>query len=127
VQKDPSKRPGYAWLAIRMVSRQVRQTVKIDAKSEETSQKALQLDDNVGLPWPSLGRWAYDWDWSWCGKRVSARDSIIVLATPVHGIYARYLEFHGRFEEHSRDQMLRTRPLDLVLIMDLGINPVSRQ
>src|SRR6266478_1162228 len=67
VQKDPSYGLGYAWLAntYGQLGDYVGPRKDFMLKSKETSQKALQLDDNVAVAHGALGwvRWAYDWDW----------------------------------------------------------------
>jgi len=134
VQKDPSNALGYAWLAntYGQLGRFVGDRKDLMPRSEETSQKALQLDDNVAVAHGALGwvRWAYDWDW--LGAESEFRRAIQLSPGHAlsHGIYARYLDSMGRFEEAIQEHQIAREldPLDLVLIMDLGDHfLVSRQ
>ena len=96
VQKDPSNALGYAWLAntYGQLGRFVGDRKDLMPRSEETSQKALQLDDNVAVAHGALGwvRWAYDWDW--LGAESEFRRAIQLSPGHAlsHGIYARYLD-----------------------------------
>jgi TolB-like protein/DNA-binding winged helix-turn-helix (wHTH) protein/Tfp pilus assembly protein PilF len=126
VQKDPSNALGYAWLAntYGQLGDYVGPRKDFMLKSKETSLKALQLDDKVAVAHGALGwvRWAYEWDWP--GAESEFRRAIQL--SPGHalsrGIYARYLDSMGRFEEAIREHRIAREldPLDLVLIYDLG-------
>jgi tetratricopeptide (TPR) repeat protein len=93
-------------------------------KSKETSQKALQLDDNVAVAHGALGwvRWAYDWDWPGAESEFKRAIQLSPSHALSHGIYARYLDSMGRFEEAIQEHRIAREldPLDLVLIYDLG-------
>jgi TolB-like protein/DNA-binding winged helix-turn-helix (wHTH) protein len=126
VQKDPSYGLGYAWLAntYGQLGDYVGPRKDFMLKSKETSQKALQLDDNVAVAHGALGwvRWAYDWDW--VGAETEFKRAIQLSPSHAlsHGIYARYLDSMGRFEEAIQEHRIAREldPLDLVLIYDLG-------
>jgi TolB-like protein/DNA-binding winged helix-turn-helix (wHTH) protein/Tfp pilus assembly protein PilF len=134
VQKDPSNALGYAWLAntYGQLGRFVGDRKDLMPKSEETSQKALRLDDNVAVAHGALGwvRWAYDWDWPGAESEFRRAIQLSPGHALSHGIYARYLDSMGRFEEAIQEHQIAREldPLDLVLIMDLGDHfLVSRQ
>jgi tetratricopeptide (TPR) repeat protein len=101
-------------------------------KSKETAQKALQLDDNVAVAHGALGwvEWAYDWDWAGAETEFKRAVQLNPGHALSHGIYARYLDSMGRFDEAIREHQIAREldPLDLVLILDLGDHfLVSRQ
>jgi len=134
VQKDPSYALGYAGLAntYGQLARFVGRRKDLMSKSKETSQKALQLDDNVGVAHGALGwvTWAYDWDWPGAESEFKRAIQLSPSHALSHGIYARYLDSMGRFEEAIREHQIAREldPLDLVLIQDLGEHfQVSRQ
>lgn len=126
VQKDPSNAVGYAWLAntYGQLGDYVGPRKDFMLKSKETSQKALQLDDNVAVAHGALGwvRWAYDWDWPGAESEFKRAIQLSPGHALSHGIYARYLDSMGRFaaaiQEHGIARELD--PLDLVLIYDVG-------
>jgi TolB-like protein/DNA-binding winged helix-turn-helix (wHTH) protein len=126
VQKDPSYVPGYAWLAntYGQLGDYVGPRKDFMLKSKETSQKALQLDDNVAVAHGALGwvRWAYDWDWHGAESEFKRAIQLSPSHALSHGIYARYLDSMGRFEEAIQEHRIAREldPLDLVLIYDLG-------
>ena len=126
VQKDPSNALGYAWLAntYGQLGDYVGPRKDFMLKSKETSQKALQLDDNVAVAHGALGwvRWAYDWDWPGAESEFKRAVQLSPGHALSHGIYARYLDSMGRFEEATREHRIAREldPLDLVLIYDLG-------
>src|SRR6266481_1836168 len=126
VQKDPSYALGYAWLAnaYGQSARFVGFQKDLMPKSKETSQKALQLDDNVAVAHGALGwvRWAYDWDWPGAESEFKRAIQLSPGHALSHGIYARYLDSMGRFEEAIREHRIAREldPLDLVLINDTG-------
>ncbi len=126
VQKDPSYVPGYAWLAntYGQLGDYVGPRKDFMLKSKETSQKALQLDDNVAVAHGALGwvRWAYDWDWPGAESEFKRAIQLSPGHALSHGIYARYLDSMGRFEEAIQEHRIAREldPLDLVLIYDLG-------
>jgi TolB-like protein/DNA-binding winged helix-turn-helix (wHTH) protein len=125
VQKDPSAL-GYAWLAntYGQLGDYVGPRKDFMLKSKETSQKALQLDDNVAVAHGALGwvRWAYDWDWPGAESEFKRAIQLSPGHALSHGIYARYLDSMGRFEEAIQEHRIAREldPLDLVLIYDLG-------
>jgi TolB-like protein/DNA-binding winged helix-turn-helix (wHTH) protein/Tfp pilus assembly protein PilF len=134
VQKDPSYAPGYAWLAntYGQLARFVGRRKDLMPKSMETSQKALQLDDNVAVAHGALGwvKWAYYWDWPGAESEFKRAIQLSPGHALSHGIYARYLDSMGRFEEAIREHQIARGldPVDLVLIQDLGEHfQVSRQ
>jgi len=126
VQKDPSNALGYAWLAntYGQLGDYVGPRKDFMLKSKETSQKALQLDDNVAVAHGALGwvRWAYDWDWPGAESEFKRAVQLSPGHALSHGIYARYLDSMGRFEEAIQEHRIAGEldPLDLVLIYDLG-------
>jgi TolB-like protein/DNA-binding winged helix-turn-helix (wHTH) protein len=126
VQKDPSYALGYAWLAntYGQLGDYVGPLRDFMLKSKETSQKALQLDDNVAVAHGALGwvRWAYDWDWPGAESEFKRAIQLSPGHALCHGIYARYLDSMGRFEEAIQEHRIAREldPLDLVLIYDLG-------
>ena len=126
VQRDPSNALGYAWLAntYGQLGDYVGPRKDFMLKSKETSQKALQLDDNVAVAHGALGwvRWAYDWDWPGAESEFKRAVQLSPGHALSHGIYARYLDSMGRFEEATREHRIAREldPLDLVLIYDLG-------
>ncbi len=126
VQKDPSYGLGYAWLAntYGQLGDYVGPRKDFMLKSKETSQKALQLDDNVAVAHGALGwvRWAYDWDWPGAESEFKRAIQLSPSHALSHGIYARYLDSMGRFEEAIHEHRIAREldPLDLVLIYDLG-------
>jgi TolB-like protein/DNA-binding winged helix-turn-helix (wHTH) protein/Tfp pilus assembly protein PilF len=126
VQKDPSYALGYAWLAntYGQLGDYVGPRKDFMLKSKETSQKALQLDDNVAVAHGALGwvRWAYDWDWPGAESEFKRAIQLSPGHALSHGIYARYLDSMGRFEEAIQEHRIAGEldPLDLVLIYDLG-------
>ncbi len=126
VQKDPSYALGYAWLAntYGQLGDYVGPRKDFMLKSKETSQKALQLDDNVAAAHGALGwvRWAYDWDWPGAESEFKRAVQLSPGHALSHGIYARYLDSMGRFEEAIQEHRIAREldPLDLVLIYDLG-------
>jgi tetratricopeptide (TPR) repeat protein len=126
VQKDPSYALGYAWLAntYGQLGDYVGPRKDFMLKSKETCQKALQLDDNVAVAHGALGwvRWAYDWDWPGAESEFKRAIQLSPGHALSHGIYARYLDSMGRFEEAIREHRIAREldPLDLVLIYDLG-------
>src|SRR6266852_6213202 len=126
VQKDPSNALGYAWLAntYGQLGDYVGPRKDFMLKSKETSQKALQLDDNVAVAHGALGwvRWAYDWDWPGAESEFKRAIQLSPGHALSHGIYARYLDSMGRFEEAIQEHRIAGEldPLDLVLIYDLG-------
>jgi tetratricopeptide (TPR) repeat protein len=126
VQKDPSYALGYAWLAntYGQLGDYVGPRKDFMLKSKETSQKALQLDDNVAVAHGALGwmRWAYDWDWPGAESEFKRAIQLSPGHALSHGIYARYLDSMGRFEEAIQEHRIAREldPLDLVLIYDLG-------
>jgi len=126
VQKDPAYAVGYAWLAnaYGQSARFVGFQKELMPKSRETSQKALQLDDNVAVAHGALGwvRWAYDWDWPGAESEFKRAIQLSPGHALSHGIYARYLDSMGRFEEAIREHRIAREldPLDLVLILDTG-------
>jgi adenylate cyclase len=126
VQKDPSYGLGYAWLAntYGQLGDYVGPRKDFMLKSKETSQKALQLDDNVAVAHGALGwvRWAYDWDWPGAESEFKRAVQLSPGHALSHGIYARYLDSMGRFEEAIQEHRVAREldPLDLVLIYDLG-------
>jgi len=126
VQKDSSYALGYAWLAntYGQLGDYVGPRKVFMLKSKETSQKALQLDDNVAVAHGALGwvRWAYDWDWPGAESEFKRAIQLSPGHALSHGIYARYLDSMGRFEEATREHRIAREldPLDLVLIYDLG-------
>src|SRR6266851_4841801 len=126
VQKDPSNALGYAWLAntYGQLGDYVGPRKDFMLKSKETSQKALQLDDNVAVAHGALGwvRWAYDWDWPGAESEFKRAIQLSPSHALSHGIYARYLDSMGRFEEAIQEHRIAREldPVDLVLIYDLG-------
>ena len=126
VQKDPSYALGYAWLAntYGQLGDYVGPRKDFMLKSKETSQKALQLDDSLAVAHGSLGwvKWAYDWDWPGAESEFKRAIQLSPGHALSHGIYARYLDSMGRFEEAIREHQFAREldPLDLVLIYDLG-------
>jgi TolB-like protein/DNA-binding winged helix-turn-helix (wHTH) protein/Tfp pilus assembly protein PilF len=126
VQKDPSYGLGYAWLAntYGQLGDYVGPRKDFMLKSKEISQKALQLDDNVAVAHGALGwvRWAYDWDWLGAESEFKRAIQLSPGHALSHGIYARYLDSMGRFEEAIQEHRIAREldPLDLVLIYDLG-------
>lgn len=126
VQKDPSNALGYAWLAntYGQLGDYVGPRKDFMLKSKETSQKALQLDDKVAVAHGALGwvRWAYDWDWPGAESEFKRAVQLSPGHALSHGIYARYLDSMGRFEEAIHEHRIAREldPLDLVLIYDLG-------
>jgi TolB-like protein/DNA-binding winged helix-turn-helix (wHTH) protein/Tfp pilus assembly protein PilF len=126
VLKDPSNALGYAWLAntYGQLGDYVGPRKDFMLKSKETSQKALQLDDNVAVAHGALGwvRWAYDWDWPGAESEFKRAVQLSPGHALSHGIYARYLDSMGRFEEAIQEHRIAREldPLDLVLIYDLG-------
>jgi TolB-like protein/DNA-binding winged helix-turn-helix (wHTH) protein/Tfp pilus assembly protein PilF len=126
VQKDPSNALGYAWLAntYGQLGDYVGPRKDFMLKSKETSQKALQLDDNVAVAHGALGwvKWAYDWDWPGAESEFKRAVQLSPGHALSHGIYARYLDSMGRFEEAIQEHRIAREldPLDLVLIYDLG-------
>ena len=126
VQKDPSYALGYAWLAntYGQLGDYVGPRKDFMLKSKETCQKALQLDDNVAVAHGALGwvRWAYDWDWPGAESEFKRAIQLSPGHALSHGIYARYLDSMGRFEEAIREHRIAREldPLDLVLIYDIG-------
>lgn len=126
VQKDPSYALGYAWLAntYGQLGDYVGPRRDFMVKSKETSQKALQLDDSVAVAHGALGwvRWAYDWDWPGAESEFKRAIQLGPGHALSHGIYARYLDSMGRFEEAIHEHRIAREldPLDLVLIYDLG-------
>ena len=134
VQKDPSYALGYAWLAntYGQLGDYVGPRQEFMLKSEKTSQKALQLDDSLAVAHGSLGwvKWAYDWDWPGAENEFKRAIQLSPGHALSHGIYARYLDSMGRFEEAIQEHQIAREldPLDLVLIYDLGDHfLVSRQ
>jgi TolB-like protein/DNA-binding winged helix-turn-helix (wHTH) protein/Tfp pilus assembly protein PilF len=134
VQKDPSNALGYAWLAntYGQLGDYVGPRKEFMLKSEETCQKALQLDDSLAVAHGSLGwvKWAYDWDWPGAENEFKRAIQLGPGHALSHGIYARYLDSMGRFEEAIQEHQIAREldPLDLVLIYDLGDHfLVSRQ
>src|SRR5260370_8114950 len=93
-------------------------------KSEETSQKALRLDDNVAVAHGALGwvRWAYYWDWPGAESEFRRAIQLSPGHALSHGIYARYLDSMGRFEEAIQEHQIvrELAPLNLILLMTLG-------
>jgi len=126
VQKDPSYALGYAWLAntYGQLGDYVGPRKDFMLKSKETSQKALQLDDKVAVAHGALGwvKWAYDWDWPGAESEFKRAIQLSPGHALSHGIYARYLDSMGRFEEAIQEHRIAREldPLDLVLIYDLG-------
>jgi TolB-like protein/DNA-binding winged helix-turn-helix (wHTH) protein/Tfp pilus assembly protein PilF len=126
VQKAPSYALGYAWLAntYGQLGDYVGPRKDFMLKSKETSQRALQLDDNVAVAHAALGwvRWAYDWDWPGAESEFKRAIQLSPGHALSHGIYARYLDSMGRFEEAIQEHRIAREldPLDLVLIYDLG-------
>ncbi len=134
VQKDPSYALGYAWLAntYGQLGDYVGPRQEFMLKSEKTSQKALQLDDSLAVAHGSLGwvKWAYDWDWPGAENEFKRAIQLSPGHALSHGIYARYLDSMGRFEEAIQEHQIAREldPLDLVLIYDVGDHfLVSRQ
>lgn len=134
VQKDPSYALSYAWLAntYGQLADYVGPRKPLMLKSEETSQKALQLDDNLAVAHGALGwvKWAYDWDWSGAENEFKHAIQLSPGHALSHSIYARYLDSMGRFEQAFQEHQIAREldPLDLVLIYDLGDHfLVSRQ
>ena len=126
VQKDPFFALGYAGLAntYGQLGDYVGPRKEFMLKSEETAQKALQLDDNLAVAHGSLGwvKWAYDWDWPGAESEFKRAIQLSPGHALSHGIYARYLDSMGRFEEAIQEHRIAREldPLDLVLIYDLG-------
>jgi TolB-like protein/DNA-binding winged helix-turn-helix (wHTH) protein len=126
VQKDTSYALGYAWLAntYGQLGDYVGPRKDFMLKSKETSQKALQLDDNVAVAHGALGwvKWAYDWDWPGAESEFKRAIQLSPGHALSHGIYARYLDSMGRFEEAIQEHRIARDldPLDLILIYDLG-------
>jgi len=126
VQKDPSYALGYAWLAnaYGQSARFVGFHKDLMRKSKETSQKALQLDDGLADAHGALGwvRWAYDWDWPGAENEFRRAIQLNPSHAMCHGIYARYLDSMGRFEEAIREHRIAREldPLALILIHDTG-------
>ena len=126
VQKDPSYALGYAWLAntYGQLSDFVGPHKDFMLKSKETSQKALQLDDSVADAHGALGwvKWTYEWDWSGAESEFRRAIRLSPGNAMCHGIYARYLDSMGRFEEAIREHQIAREldPLALVLIHDVG-------
>src|SRR2546426_9439515 len=90
------------------------------SKSKETAQKALQLDDGLADAHGALGwvRWAYDWDWPGAENEFRRAIQLNPSHAMCHGIYARYLDSMGRFEEAIREHRIAREldPLALILI-----------
>jgi adenylate cyclase len=126
VQKDPSYALGYAWLAnaYGQSARFVGFHKDLMPKSKETSQKALQLDDGLADAHGAFGwvKWAYDWDWPGAENEFRRAIQLNPGHAMCHGIYARYLDSMGRFEEAIREHRIAREldPLALILIHDTG-------
>jgi TolB-like protein/DNA-binding winged helix-turn-helix (wHTH) protein/Tfp pilus assembly protein PilF len=126
VQKDPSYALGYAWLAnaYGQSARFVGFHKDLMPKSKETSQKALQLDDGLADAHGALGwvKWAYDWDWPGAENEFGRAIQLNPGHAMCHGIYARYLDSMGRFEEAIREHRIAREldPLASILIHDTG-------
>jgi TolB-like protein/DNA-binding winged helix-turn-helix (wHTH) protein len=126
VQKDSSYALGYSWLAntYGQLANIVGPHKDLMLKSRETSQRALQLDESLADAHGALGwvRWAYDWDWPGAEREFRRAIELNPSHAMSHGIYARYLDSMGRFEEAIREHQIAREldPLALVLIHDVG-------
>lgn len=125
VGKDPSYAQGYAGLANAYHELALYAGPKdFMPKSKEASQKAVQLDDSLADAHASLGyvKWVYDWDWPGAENEFRRAIQLKPGNAICHGMYARYLNTMGRFEEAFREHQIAREldPTALVLINDMA-------
>ncbi len=120
VQKDPSYALGYAWLAnaYGQLAVFVGPPKDFILKAKEATEKAVQLDDSLAEAHDSLAnvKCYYDRDWAGADREFQRALQLNPGNALIHGGYARYLDFMGRFEEASRQHQIMRELDPLILI-----------
>ncbi len=124
VQKDPSYALGYAWLAnaYGQLAVFVGPPKDFIPKAKEATEKAVQLDDSLAEAHDSLAnvKCYYDRDWAGADREFQRAIQLNPGNALIHGGYARYLDFMGRFDEAFREHQI-TRELDPLILIGFYI------
>jgi Tfp pilus assembly protein PilF len=104
VKKDPNYALGYAGLAdyYALMGASGRMPTKETwPKSEAAAVKALAIDDTLGEAHHSLGAVKMWYDWDWPGAETEFKRAIALAPefAEAYGLYARFLDAMGRFDE----------------------------
>jgi tetratricopeptide (TPR) repeat protein len=126
---DPTFAEAYAGMALSYIQLGLTATVgaapqEMFPRANAAANKAIELDDTIGLAYAALGDVKLWFDWDWKGAEEGYRHALDLVPqdTNIISCYSRYLLVMGRFDETIAlsKRALELDPLSALLSIGLG-------